>query len=378
MALSVLAVPASAGMIVGNNRGLIGTYINGYPMNDVSDILKGIYQVNKFVNFLLGVPIFTEETLVLTVDDTIQGVIDGIIEDKGVDFGKVAASLPDFSRSAEFITSNLNINIPVLSEMMNKIAMEQRKQGLDVLATITGLMRVWLHIVDNIQVVLTPVDGQNGVYRFDAIVNYRDGSSETMQSGILYNKNTQEICGMDGNPAVLGFNMDMEQNFTYTGINVWQRKFGFCFEYDLFCYLTPYIMNYTTQRIKFIYDNREWMCQMWKGTYFITNGGEVGFYTRPIGSLGTFYKCVDDEDMMYMSLEVYHKDECLIKRAPTLHWWITGFEVDDTGYLPHALTLVSTITMKDKEMFDAFTKALDKKKLVLDYETDGLDVTITW
>lgn len=376
MALSAFVVPASAGMIVGNNRGLIGTYINGYPMNDVSDILKGIYQINKFVNYLLGVPIFTEETLVLTVDDTIQGIINGIIEDKGVDFGKVASSLPDFSRSAEFITSNLNINIPVLSGMLKKIADEQRKQNLPVLATLTGLMRVWLHIVDEIQVVLTPVE--KGVYRFDAVVTYRDGSSETMQSGILYNENTQEICGVDGKPAVLGFNMDMDQNFTYTGINVWQRKFGFCFEYDLFCYLTPYIMNYTTQRIKFIYDNREWMCQIWKGTYFITNGGEVGFYTRPIGSLGTFYKCVDDEDMMYMSLEVYHKDECLIRREPTLHWWITGFEVDDTGYLPHALTLVSTITMKDKEMLNAFTKALDKKKLVLDYETDGLDVTITW
>ena len=378
MALSASVVPAGAGMIVGNNRGPVGTFIHGYPMNDVADILKGLYAINKAVNNIIGIPLFAEETLVITVDNTVQGIIDGINEKKGVDFGRVVASLPDLSRSADIITSTLHVNIPVLSKLLEKTADIQRKNGKDILPVLTAFMRLWLCVVGDMQIVLTPVDGQPGVYRFGANVTYRDGSKDVLQSHIVYNENTNELCGIDGRPAIFGFDMDLDQMYTYTGVDVWQRHFGFCFEYDLFCYLTPYIMNYTTQRIKFIYDNREWMCQIWKGTYSITNGGEVGFYTRPIGSLGTFYRCVDDDDMMYMTLDVYHKDELLLSRPRTLHWWVTGFEVDDTGYLPHALTLVTTITMMDKEMLDAFTKALDKKRLVLDYETNGLDVTIKW
>ena len=376
MALSASAVPASAGMIVGNNRGFIGTFIHGYPMNDVADILTGLYTINKAINNIIGLPLFAEKTLVITVDNTVQGIIDDINKKKGVDFGRVFASIPDLSRSADIITSTLHVNIPELSKLLEKTADTQRKNGRDILPVLTTLMRLWLCVVGDIQVVLTPLEGQPGVYRFDANVTYRDGSKDTFKTHIVYNENTNEFCGIDGRPAIFGFDMDLDQMYTYTGVDVWQRNFGFCFEYDLFCYLTPYIMNYTTQRIKFIYDNREWMCQIWKGTYFIANGGEVGFYTRPIGSVGSFYKCVDDDDMMYMTLDVYHKDELLLSRPRTMHWWVTGFEVDDTGYLPHALTLVSTVTMKDKEMLDAFTKALDKKRLVLDYETNGLDVTI--
>lgn len=377
MVFSVAVMPASA---IKNDtlRTVISAVDKGYPMSNVADILTGIYQINKFINSIIGIPIFTEKTFAITVDDTIQDVIDTIIKEKGVDFSEVYKALPDFSRSAEVITSTLHINIPELQDMLGRLATVYRNDGRNVLAVLTGLGRIWFGVVDDMKLQLTPVKGQDGMYVFEAVVTYRDGRTETVTSNIGINKNTNELTNLDGGPAILGFSMDFDQMYTYTGVNVWQRKFGFCVEYDLFCFLTPYIMHYVTERIKFVYDNREWMCQIWKGTYFITNGGEVGFYTRPIGSKGTFYKCAEDKDMLMMSLEVYHGNDLILKREPTEHWWITGFEVDDTCYLPETLTLISTITMKDKEMLDVFTKALDKKKALIDYKTDGLDVTITW
>lgn len=376
MLFSTAAVPASAVSLV-KKDGIIDSIENGYTMKNLGDILKGIYQIRIFLNNLTGVPIFSEEKFVVTVDDSIQGIINYIIDKTGVDFGDIFFNIPALDRGAEIITSSLRINIPVLQKQLKKTA-DLFRDTKPTVATLLDLMRIWFGLVDVCQIKLTPVKGRPGVYRFDADITYRDGRKETATTNIVYNENTKTIEGMDGGPALLGFSVDLDQMVSYTGIDVWQRHFGFCVEYDLFCFLTPYIMNYVTQRIKFIYDNREWMCQIWKGTYFITNGGEVGFYTRPIGSLGTFYKCAGDDDMLTMSLDVYHKDKLLLHRGPLEHWWVTGFAVDDTCYVPATLTLVTTITMKDKEMFDAFTNALKKKWYALDYETNGLDVTITW
>lgn len=378
MLFTTAALPVSAASNSKVQNTITAVKSGGYPMSNLGNLLSGIYQMNRIINSLLGVPVFTEEQLVITVDDGIQGIVNEIIDVKGVDFSEVYNQLPSLSRSAEVITSTFNVNIPELQKQLTALGSTLNANGNRTLGVLVALFKVWLGIVDECHLQLDPVNGRPGVYRFCALITYRDGRQELLQSNIVYDSNTNELCGIDGGPAILGFSMDLDQMFTYTGVNVWQRKFGFCMEYDLFCFLTPYIMNYVTQRIKFIYDNREWMCQIWKGTYFITNGGEVGFYTRPIGSFGTFYKCIDDEDMMDMTLNVYHKDELLFSRGPVKHWWVTGFEVDNVCYAPISLTLVSTITVKDTEMLEAFTKALDKKKLVLDYEVDGLDVTITW
>lgn len=378
MLLPTAALPASAFSFEKAQTAITAVKKGGYPMSSVAAILSGIYQINKAVNSIIGIPLLTEEQMVITVDNTIQGIVNDIKEEKGVDFGEVIAMLPQLNRSAEIITSGLFVDIPVLQDMLKSVAQKLRAEDKTTLAALVGMFKVWLGIVDECQLQLDPVENQPGVYRFDALVTYRDGRQELCTTNILFNSNTNEITGVDDKPAILGFSMDLDQMYTYTGVNVWQRKFGFCMEYDLFCFLTPYIMNYVTQRIKFVYDNREWMCQIWKGTYFITNGGEVGFYTRPLGSIGTFYKCIDDEDMMEMSLDIYHKDELLFSREPVKHWWVTGFEVDNVCYAPITLTLVSTITMKDAEMLEAFTKALDKKALFLDYEVNGLKVTITW
>ena len=117
---------------------------------------------------------------------------------------------------------------------------------------------------------------------------------------------------------------------------------------------------------------------MWKGRYAIANGGELGIYTRPEEKEGSFYDCGADEDMLVMSVEVYHGDELLFKHGPMLHWWVTGFAINDTAYLPESLTLFATIEMRDEEMLEAASEAFETKKGIIDYEVEGLTISFVW
>jgi hypothetical protein len=99
------------------------------------------------------------------------------------------------------------------------------------------------------------------------------------------------------------------------------------------------------------------MIQLWKGRYLIAPGGEIGIYNRDMGAPGTYYNCAGDEDMMLMSMELYHLDKLLFKMKPQRHWWLTGFKIHSKAYLPESLTMKGTIDFPTKEMADLFVKA---------------------
>ncbi len=376
---TAFAVPAGA---VGNNSkkavDLTNIWTDGYPMFDIGALVETFIQFNKDMNAITGMKIFEEDAMVIIVDETLTTIVESIIATVGVDFSKIYNNLPAVNTSAELVTSALNLNIPEAQAFLKDIANKLRNDGNTVAALAIDATAIWLGIVDEVKLMATPVNGKPYLNELGIIVTYRDGRTETFYSGIFYDSKTNEFVGKDGEPALLGYSMDLNQNMVYTGLNTWQREMGFNIFYDIFCYLTPFFFHYTTLRFPFNYGGKDWQIQMWKGRYAIANGGEVGIYTRDESKSGSFYDCGSDEDMLVMSLDVYHGDELLFHRDPTLHWWITGFHVNDTAYLPESLTLVTTITMRDNDMLKAFTDALKKKDLFLDYEVNGLNVTITW
>jgi elongation factor P len=69
------------------------------------------------------------------------------------------------------------------------------------------------------------------------------------------------------------------------------------------------------------------MVQMWKGNYFISNGGEVGLYWREPGQIGSYYNCATEE--IPMSLQVSIGDKVLVNRPLQEHWWISGFNIGE-------------------------------------------------
>ena len=93
-------------------------------------------------------------------------------------------------------------------------------------------------------------------------------------------------------------------------------------------------ISYDTIRVKFNYNNKEWMMQYWKGQYgLVLIGAELGLYNRDPGSTNsTYYNCVTDAEKLNMSVKVYRQDaddqnkyNLLFQRSPTTTWWLTGF-----------------------------------------------------
>ncbi len=165
------------------------------------------------------------------------------------------------------------------------------------------------------------------------------------------------------------YRYDGDGNYYYTDDkDCWQKNFGFNEVYDNFAPLT--VMFYDTVRTTFVYGGKEWMIQMWKGQYgMVFVGGEVGVYTRPIGSIGSHYVCADKEDWLNMEM-AFMWDEysdgnyrAVFNRDYEKYWWCTGFVVGfPNGSLRKTLKefrLVHHITFKDTEMANAFCEAFE-------------------
>ena len=381
---SVAAAPAGATVQQEREKSrvgivdLINIWDSGYAMPDVGDIIETMFTINSLLYQATGLPIFSDEVIVITVNDTIGGIIETLYEQTGVDFSKVYKNLPQSNKLAELVTESLELDIPATQEYLTQASRDSFAKGDMFSGAILRMIELWLGIIDEVHLTTKPYAEQPGCEELGFVVTYRDGRTEEVYTGILYDSVANQLVGKNGNPAFMGYYIDFNQNYVYTGIDGWQREMGFNIFYDIFCYLTPFFFHYTTQRVKFNYQGKDWMFQMWKGRYAIANGGELGIYTRPEEKEGSFYDCGADEDMLVMSVAVYHGDELLFKHGPMLHWWVTGFAINDTAYLPESLTLFATIEMRDEEMLEAASEAFETKKGIIDYEVEGLTISFVW
>ena len=169
--------------------------------------------------------------------------------------------------------------------------------------------------------------------------------------------NFSDIIGQD--PSLIpGFEWDSEQNIRYSKINAWQRYFGYCKLYD-FC--APFLgMFFNTVRIKFNYNNKDYMIQFWKGYYGPIQGagGEIGIYIKK--GFG-FYRCANDDEMLTMQMSLFKNGEEVFHREVQKHWWLTGFKgLGNRIYFgAKCLTMEGKITFNDIDMRNAFCKSVD-------------------
>ncbi len=218
-------------------------------------------------------------------------------------------------------------------------------------------------------------------------------SAYTPQVDVYYKSNSQSsnetISDLEKN-GILGYLYDPVNNCFYTASDPWQRNFGFTPIYDACAPFT--IMFYNTKRIKFNYDGLDWMVQIWKGQYgWVFIGAEIGVYTKaPDFNVADFYACASDENLLNMSMVLYHNDKVIINRPYGAYWWCTGFV---PGVLPSAivgaasgdintdsLVMIGRITLKNETMAVAFVKALEENGFVYgqSYIKSGADVIFTW
>lgn len=177
-----------------------------------------------------------------------------------------------------------------------------------------------------------------------------------------------------------GYLYDKEQDIFYSDMDPWQKNMGYCSFYDEAAILSGMIID--CEPIKFIYNDKEWLIEFWKGQYGMNTGCEIGVYIREDTNLNisglykeAFYKGVKDEDKLQMSFSLKKGDRTLFIRADK-HWWLTGFKLGEFSQ-PSELSMDLSITLKDLIMRDEFIKALEnvgylKDEIFIDKNTVSL------
>lgn len=352
----------------------------GFPVFTTAQYLQIVYAFSSAVNFLKGNGYTPTDRFEVTVDDFVTDACNSIYKECGLDIVALLTNLPATNNTAELITNVFAIDINTIRDEMYAIRDEYWEEGNEVLSSVYFFLGAYLSIMDKCEVYAAPTD-KPSVYEVQLKVTYRNGEHDILCPGIFIDSETGECTGKDSTSGLIGigFNFNLKEMMVYATINAWMRDFGFCVFYDLAANSMPLLWNYETRRFKFDYDGLEWMIQIWKGNYLITNGAEVGVYNRSPEKIGTFYDCATDDQLMEMSLQVYHGEELLVNQEPQLHWWINGFGMHERRYIPASLTMKFSILMPDEEMLNAFCESIDRHyRRDVSYTVDGLRINVVW
>jgi hypothetical protein len=171
----------------------------------------------------------------------------------------------------------------------------------------------------------------------------------------------EELAGITRLLEDTGYAYDRQQNIFYSTPNPWQRKYGFCSLYD--AWATPLGMVYDCEPVRFEYNGKRWLIELWKGQYGITVGGEIGIYNTAGPDIhipgifkGPYYRSAGDDEALDMAYTLFRNGEALFTRAER-HWWLTGFILGEC-FEPSSLTMEAALTFGDPEMLNAFVQAL--------------------
>lgn len=338
-------------------------------------------RVTRFmIRMMSGQLLLPDRNFEVKIDPLIDGYCAYIAENSDLDVSRILKNLPETSKPAELIVKTFGIDTDEMRAGLYKKRDEYWDKGNYGMAFVYYFLGAYFSVMKSCDVTAVPTDEAN-VHEVVLVVHYLNGSTEELHPGIFLNDETGLAYNRDGKGMVgTGFDCSMYELLVYATVNAWMREFGFCVWYDLVCYVSPnWMWDYTTRRFKFSYGDKNWMIQIWKGSYLFTNGGEVGVYNRDKGKVGTYYDCAGDEDMLVMSMTVSRGEDEILSLPPARHWWINGFKMSRTIYPPSSLTMRASIEMRDEEMRDAFCRAIDRNyRHDVRYTTDGLTVNLVW
>lgn len=352
----------------------------GYPALTTEQFMGAVKKINTAYRTLTGRGDIPQEHFNFVADEILTELCGYMAEETGLDLMMMLTRLPETNGFPEFVTETFDIDPAVIRNVFYQKRAEFDSRGQGFPALLMHFLGVYFGIIDECKAYCAPYDEWgDDWYEIHLCLTLRDGTTEDVGTGIMLNTVSGEVRSKEGNGVLAtGYDFSASELLLYAQVNVWMRDFGFTFFYDWFCYTTPFFF-YNTRRIKFDYAGKEWMIQVWKGNYLVSNGAEVGIYNRAPEKFGTYYDCAGDEDMLNMSMKLYHGDDLLFERPEQLHWWLTGFQLSDTLYPAETLTLDFAIEMKDEEMLNAFCEAIEKHyRKDMTYTVDGLTVNVIW
>ena len=140
-----------------------------------------------------------------------------------------------------------------------------------------------------------------------------------------------------------------------------QWLFGFNRMYDSLAFLAA--ANMDTLRCKFTYDGRDWLVQIWKGTYSAgyALGGEIGVYSKAQWMPIEHYGSAPRKDWLGMEMSIYDQERRLFTRPMESTWWCTGYSLDYNTWTRGNCAMVARIQFKDAPMAALFAASLGSK-----------------
>ena len=382
MACVLLFTMASPAMAKSNNVKTRAQYAEaladeGYPAMTTTEFLQKVNACGDFFRMVTDGKFPTEEKINITFDKTLTDANLYVVNNCGVDMEAILRNLPPLNNLSSLIVETFEIDPVAFREAMFEECAKHDAEGTG-LGVIYYFLGCYMSMIDAIELYVEPTNDPV-VYELCFNMVFRDGAKETIHTGMYINTETGDMGGFDGKGMLgLGFNYNFKDMVIYTVVDAWTRDLGFAVIYDVAANAIG-VYDYVTRRYHFDYDGLEWMIQIWKGNYLISNGAEVGIYARDEKKFGSYYDCANDEQMMEMSMELYHGDDLIFSRPKQLHWWLTGFRIDDTLYPADTMTLKFSIEMQNEEMLKAFCRAIEKHYMRdMTYTVDGLTVNVVW
>lgn len=354
----------------------------GFPVFTTEQFLKIYGVISKAFNIITGRVLYADEHMNVTVDEFVTATCDHVYANSGLDIVSILKNFPNINDFAELTVNVFEIDTAEFRDQMYDQRDVYWEEGDTFMSSVYFFLGAYFSVIEKCEVTSEVTEEDPNVYEVILILTYKDGGQDILRPGIFINTVTGECTNANGNTSGLvgtGFNFNVAEMMVYATISSWMRQFGFCMFYDVAANSMPLLWHYVTRRFKFEYDGLDWMIQIWKGNYLITNGGEVGVYNREPGKFGTYYDTATDDQLMEMSLQVYHGDELIVNQDPQMHWWVNGFQMSDRIYVPDSLTMKFSILMPDEDMLNAFAESIDKHyKKDVTYTIDGLRISVVW
>ncbi len=232
---------------------------------------------------------------------------------------------------------------------------------------------------------------QTSTYTY-AIVAYAKVSGRTIytnksSAAVVYYKSRE---ASDNNysqdmekKGIFGYLYDPQEKCFYTASDPWQRLVGYNAIFDVCAPFT--FIDFDTVRLDFVYKNKDWRIQLWKGQYgLLFYGAEVGVYTKPQDRKLAHYNCAADDELLMMKMDFLQKKKTFngenwvnkFSRPYGQYWWCTGFVPGNLFGNFDNLKLDMRITAKDNEMLKGITSALEQNSIK--YRVKDLDIYFTY
>ena len=281
---------------------------SGIPIITTEQFLKITSFFSTIFRILTGQIFFPQDNFEVEFDDLVGDACNTVYNHCGLDIVALLTSIPDFTQPAQIAAKVFDIDTDTIREEMYDKRDEAKANNDDTMYFVYYFLGAYLAVIEKCTIYSVPTDDPD-VYEVEAMIHFRDGTTDSLDTDIYINVVTGECTNKDGSGlAGTGFNYNLKESLVYATLDSWMREFGFCVFYDIAANSFPLLWHYVTRRFTFEYDGLEWMIQFWKGNYLITNGAEVGVYNREPGSFGTFYNCATNDQLMEMSLQVSFDD----------------------------------------------------------------------